>query len=82
MTVAANADGSAVRITVADTGIGMSQEQQAQIFDRFYQVTNKTGGAGLGLAICKPLLEIQKGSISVESRLRRGSQFHFELPSA
>jgi PAS domain S-box-containing protein len=82
VTIAAEPNGTAVRITVADTGIGMSQEEQAQIFDRFYQVSNKTGGAGLGLAICKQLVEMQGGSISVESELGGGSQFHFELPMA
>jgi PAS domain S-box-containing protein len=80
VTLAAKANGTVARITVADTGIGMSREQQVQIFDRFYQVSNKTGGAGLGLAICKQLVEIQGGSISVESELGVGSQFHFELP--
>lgn len=82
VTVRAITDGTAVRITVADTGIGMSQEQQAQIFDRFYQVSNKTGGTGLGLAICRQLVEMQGGAISVESVLGGGSQFHFELPMA
>jgi signal transduction histidine kinase len=60
----------------------MSEEEQAQIFHRFYQVSSSTGGAGLGLAICKQLVEIQGGSISVESELGSGSQFHFELPMA
>lgn len=80
VTLRARRQGAAVRITIADTGIGMSQEDQAQIFERFYQVTHKTGGTGLGLAICKQLVEMQGGSISVESELGTGSQFHFELP--
>ena len=74
--------GAAVRITVADTGIGMSRQEQAQIFERFYQVSNTSGGTGLGLAICKQLVEMHGGSISVESELGIGSQFHFELPTA
>jgi len=82
VSVVAQANGTAVRISVADTGIGMSEEEQAQIFHRFYQVSSSTGGAGLGLAICKQLVEIQGGSISVESELGSGSQFHFELPMA
>ncbi|HEV2576287.1 MAG TPA: PAS domain S-box protein [Acidobacteriaceae bacterium] len=82
VTVGAEGNGTAVRVTVTDTGIGMSQEEQAQIFDRFYQVSSKTGGTGLGLAICKQLVEIQGGSISVESTLGAGSKFHFELPRA
>lgn len=80
VTIGARANGTAARITVADTGIGMSQEEQTHIFDRFFQVSNKTGGAGLGLAICKQLVEIQGGSISVESKAGAGSQFNVELP--
>jgi len=81
ITVTAEPNGSSVRITVTDTGIGMSQQDQKQVFDRFYQVSNKTGGAGLGLAICKQLVEMQGGSISVESEPGSGSRFHFELPA-
>jgi signal transduction histidine kinase len=70
-----------VRVTVADTGVGISPDEQAKIFDRFYQVSNKSGGAGLGLAICKQLIELQDGSISVESEPGLGSRFHFNLPN-
>ena len=69
-----------MRVTVADTGLGISPDEQQKIFDRFYQVSNRSGGAGLGLAICKQLIELQGGSISVESELGRGSRFHFDLP--
>lgn len=74
-------DGGMVRVTVADTGVGISPDEQAKIFDRFYQVSNKSGGAGLGLAICKQLIELQDGSISVESEPGLGSRFHFNLPN-
>ena len=79
--VHAERDGGVVRITVADTGVGISPAEQAKIFDRFYQVSNKNGGTGLGLAICKQLLELQGGSISVESEPGRGSLFRFSLPT-
>jgi PAS domain S-box-containing protein len=73
----------AVRITVSDTGIGIAEEERAQIFDKFYQVGVTTEGVregtGLGLAICKQLVEMHGGRIWVESELGRGSQFHFTL---
>lgn len=81
VSVHAERDGGVVRVTVADTGVGISPDDQTKIFDRFYQVSNKSGGAGLGLAICKQLIELQGGSISVESELGRGSRFHFNLPN-
>ncbi|CAL75705.1 conserved hypothetical protein; putative sensor histidine kinase with a response regulator receiver domain [Bradyrhizobium sp. ORS 278] len=71
-----------LRIEVIDSGIGMSQEIQAQIFDPFVQadtsISRKYGGSGLGLAICKQLCAIMGGSIGVESEPGRGSRFWFE----
>lgn len=73
-----------MRFEVWDTGIGLSHEQQEQLFQTFSQVdtstTRKHGGSGLGLVISKQLLELMGGKIWVESRLGRGSQFIFELP--
>ncbi|MGY3454443.1 ATP-binding protein [Bradyrhizobium sp. USDA 4353] len=76
-------DGAIVlRIEVIDTGIGMSAEIQAQIFDPFVQadtsISRKYGGSGLGLAICKQLCAIMGGSIGVDSEPGRGSRFWFE----
>ncbi len=72
-----------VRITVSDTGIGIADEEQAQIFDNFYQVGVTTEGVregtGLGLPICKQLVEMHGGRIWVESQPGQGSQFHFTL---
>ena len=68
---------------VRDTGIGMSPEQQAQLFSAFTQAdtstTRKYGGTGLGLSICKRIVDLQGGSISVTSRLGAGSCFSFQL---
>lgn len=71
-------------ISVADTGIGISAEQQAVIFDPFKQVdsgtTRKFQGSGLGLSITRQLCELMGGSIRVESELGAGSKFIVELP--
>lgn len=84
VSVSAALDGSFVRITVSDTGLGIAPEECSRIFDKFYQVgftpVGVREGTGLGLAICRQLVEMQKGSIWVESELGRGSRFHFTLP--
>jgi signal transduction histidine kinase len=76
----------AVEIAVSDTGIGMSEEQQAQVFEAFVQAEDTTsnvyGGSGLGLAICRDYCELMGGSISVESRPGEGSTFRVSLPAA
>lgn len=77
---------SGVRLlfTVSDTGIGIAPDKLATIFDRFNQaeadITRKFGGTGLGLTIVRQLVELQHGSISVESELGKGSTFKVELP--
>lgn len=77
-------DASVVRVTVSDTGVGISAGDLPQIFERFYRVdpsrNRATGGAGLGLTIAKQLVEAHGGTIHVESELGNGSRFVFELP--
>ena len=72
-------------IDVTDNGVGMSQEDAARIFDRFYRAdTSRTrgtgGGSGLGLAIAKSLVEQHDGTISVESAPGKGATFTISLP--
>ncbi|MGA9393172.1 MAG: PAS domain S-box protein [Candidatus Sulfotelmatobacter sp.] len=75
-----------VRVSVADTGIGIRPEDQKVIFDEFRQVEGSAGstheGTGLGLAITKRLVEQQGGQISVESEFEKGSRFTFTLRAA
>ena len=78
---AAEASGRArIRVTVADTGCGMTAEQRAKIFDNFY--TTKADGTGLGLSIVRRLISDLDGTIQVESEEGRGSCFTVELPAA
>jgi two-component system sensor histidine kinase VicK len=75
-----------VQISVSDQGIGIEEQQLPHIFDRFYQVdsasTRKVGGSGLGLSICKAIVEAHHGNLWVESQPGVGSTFHFTLPLA
>ncbi len=70
-----------VKFTIADSGIGIDEKQQQQIFNAFTQadtsVTRKHGGTGLGLSICKRLAELLGGTINVKSQPGRGSMFYF-----
>jgi two-component system CheB/CheR fusion protein len=72
-----------VRVSVTDFGIGLSQEQQFKIFDRFYRVEDKknmTSGLGMGLYISSEIINTHNGKIGVESKLGEGSTFYFDLP--
>ena len=72
-----------VKVAVRDQGIGIAPEHLGHIFERFYQVeatTGKKSGLGLGLSICKSIVDAHGGRIWVESRPGEGSSFFFTLP--
>jgi len=73
-----------VKVIVSDTGIGIAKEDQERIFDRFFRVdkarSREEGGSGLGLSICKWIVEAHRGEIKVESELGKGSSFIVKLP--
>lgn len=73
-----------VEVSIADTGIGISPEDQSHIFDRFYKADRSRrpaeGGSGLGLAIAKKVVELHHGTISVRSESGAGAAFIVDLP--
>jgi signal transduction histidine kinase/HAMP domain-containing protein len=74
-----------VQIVVADSGVGMTEEEASRVFDRFYRAENRSGsnpGTGLGLSIVKSLVDLHSGQVSVESEVGRGSVFRVRLPAA
>ena len=79
-------EGDTVRVSVADTGVGMAPDDVADIFDKYTQArsraTRSEKGTGLGLYITRQLVELHGGKISVVSEIGRGSTFSFTIPIA
>ncbi len=77
-------DQNEVRIMIADNGSGIPPEKQASLFTKFYQVdaslTREKSGSGLGLSICRGIIETHGGKISLESRLDHGTTVTFSMP--
>jgi signal transduction histidine kinase len=73
-------------VAVIDSGIGLTEEEQSQLFNKFFRAdrdeVRDTGGTGLGLYIAKSLVEMQDGRLWVTSEFGRGSTFLFSLPVA
>ncbi|MCY1450150.1 Alginate biosynthesis sensor protein KinB [compost metagenome] len=71
--------GERVIISVEDNGEGIAYGQQGRIFEPFVQVGRKKGGAGLGLALCKEIVQLHGGRMGVYSRPGQGTQFYMTL---
>jgi PAS domain S-box-containing protein len=86
VTIRLSPTSSAVLVEVIDTGIGIALENQARLFEKFYQVesslTRAQGGTGLGLSVAKALVEAHGGKIGVKSQAGQGSTFWFTLPES
>ncbi len=80
----AKQEDQSIVFSVRDNGIGIKTEDKAKLFKKFYQIdtsdTRKHGGAGLGLAICKGMVEKLGGKIWLESKINQGSIFYFSIP--
>ena len=84
VTIAVHQVDQSVAVRVIDTGEGISREDMGRIFDRFYRVnkerSRKKGGLGIGLSLCKSIVEHHDGTIQVTSELGTGTEFEFLLP--
>jgi signal transduction histidine kinase len=78
LTVGASEKDGFMEVKVRDTGHGMTEETIGKIFDPLY--TMKAKGIGLGLAVCKSIVERHEGNIQVESKVGKGSTFTVRLP--
>ena len=84
ITIRGEAAGNRILVTIADEGIGIPLRDHEYIFDRFYRVEDGSArsvrGTGLGLYICKTIIEAHGGRIWVESELGKGTRLTFSLP--
>lgn len=84
VTVTLSGDEKEVSVSVQDTGVGISKEDAAHLFQKFYRIDNSAtrtiGGTGLGLYLCRRLIELFGGRIWIESDFGKGSKFIFALP--
>jgi two-component system, OmpR family, sensor kinase len=89
VTVAAHPAGTALEVSVADTGVGIAPEHLPHVFERFWRADPSrtrgdrlAGGTGIGLSVAQSLVAAQGGRVWVESTLGKGTVFHFTLPTA
>ncbi len=86
VTISAELAGKFLQVSVADTGIGISEKDLPRIFERFYRVdkarSREMGGTGLGLSIAKHIVQAHGGGVQVKSQLGLGSTFTFTIPLA
>jgi signal transduction histidine kinase len=86
VTLSATAEGEAATLTVRDTGRGIPAEHLSRVFDRFHRADpgrdRASGGAGLGLSICRAIAEMHGGGIDLSSETGKGTTVRVRLPSA
>jgi PAS domain S-box-containing protein len=86
ITISASKAEDSVEVRITDLGRGIAKEHQTTLFQRFHQLERSDaiskGGSGLGLAVCRAIIEQLQGSIGVDSEVGRGSTFWFKLPLA
>jgi PAS domain S-box-containing protein len=84
ITIALQREGSSIKTSIRDSGIGIPPEKRSKIFERFYRIewglSSMQKGTGLGLYIAKNLIEMHGGQIGVNSEVGKGSEFYFILP--
>jgi signal transduction histidine kinase len=84
ITIKAAKTGGFVRCDISDSGVGMSEEERSKLFTKFWRSDNlhvrEQAGTGLGLTICKNLVELQGGEMTVQSKKDHGTTFSFTLP--
>ena len=84
ITVTLTGDDKEATVSITDTGIGIASEDAAHLFQKFYRIdssaTRTIGGTGLGLYLCRTVIELFGGKIWVESKIGQGSSFKFSLP--
>ena len=84
--LAAHRGDKMIELTVSDSGVGIDPAEVERVFERFYRskaaVDTAVKGTGLGLAIVRTIVEAQRGNVSVESTLGRGTSFRLTLPLA
>ncbi|WP_440951940.1 ATP-binding protein [Methanococcoides sp. FTZ1] len=84
ISISAIEEGENVQVTISDTGIGIKKELIPDLFEKFYQIDasikRRYGGAGLGLYMCKKIVEGHKGNIWIESEKGKGTKVHVTLP--
>ena len=82
ITVAAWRENNLLHIDVSDTGTGMDQETMAHVFEPFYQAENNSRhiGTGVGLALVKQIMDAVEGTVTLESKVGKGTTFHLSIP--
>ena len=84
ITITAKKDGNMVSVSVSDNGNGIADEQKPRVFDMFYTGTNKIADSrrsiGLGLSLCKSIINAHGGEITITDNVPHGAVFTFTLP--